>query len=91
MLKDKGFSGGGMLSREVCSSRIRVGFEVTDLYLGKTGWHAHANQKHGLQAGKYHMNFADLDGVGTEAVRKANMECDIAAVDEVGPMELVSE
>ena len=91
MLKAKDFTGGGMPSREVCSSRIRVGFEVMDLYLGKTGWHAHTNHKHGPQVGKYHVNFADLDGVATEAVRRANKKCDIAAVDEVGPMELFSE
>jgi nucleoside-triphosphatase THEP1 len=91
MLKVKGFTGGGMPSREVCSSRMRVGFEVMDMCLGKTGCHAHTNQKHGLQAGKCDVNFADLDDVGTQAVRKANKECDIAAVDEAGPMELFSE
>jgi nucleoside-triphosphatase len=91
MLKAKGFTVGGMLSREARSSRIRVGFEVIDLYTGKTGWLAHTNQKYGPQVGKYHVNFADLNGVGTEAVEKANKECDIVAVDEVGPMELFSE
>ena len=91
MLKVKGFTEGGMPSREVCSSRTRVGFEVLDMCLGKTGCHAHTNQKHGPQAGKYDVNFADLDDVGTQAVRKSNKECDTAAVDEVGPMELFSE
>jgi nucleoside-triphosphatase len=91
MLKAKGFTVGGMLSREVRSSGTRVGFEVMDLYTGKRGWLAHTNQKYGPQVGKYHVNFADLEGVGTEAVKKAIKECDIVAVDEVGPMELFSE
>jgi nucleoside-triphosphatase len=91
MVKAKGFTVGGMLSREVRSSGIRVGFEVMDMYTGKTGWLANTNQKCGPQVGKYHVNFADVDSVGTEAVRKANKECDIVAVDEVGPIELFSE
>lgn len=91
MLRTRGFTVGGMLSREVRSSGTRVGFEVLDLYTGKTGWLAHTKQKHGPQVGKYHVNFPDLDGVGTEAIEKANKECDIVAVDEVGPMELFSE
>ena len=91
MLKTRGFTVGGMLSREVRSSGTRVGFEIMDLYTGRTGWLAHTNQKRGPQVGKYHVNFPDLDGVGTKAIETANKECDIVAVDEVGPMELFSE
>jgi nucleoside-triphosphatase len=91
VLKAKGFTVGGMVSREVRSCGTRVGFEVMDLYTGKTGWLAHTNQKYGPKVGKYHVNLADLDGVGAEAVQKANRECDIVAVDEVGPMELFSQ
>jgi len=91
MLKAEGFTVGGMLSREVRVSGTRVGFEVMDLHTRKTCWLAHTNQKYGPQVGKYHVNFAGLNGVGTEAVKKANKEFDIATVDEVGPMELFSE
>lgn len=91
MLKAKGFTVGGILSREVRSSGTRVGFEVMDLYDGKKGWLAHTSQKYGPQIGKYGVNFADLEGIGTEAVKKANKICDIVAVDEIGPMELFSE
>jgi len=90
-LKARGFSVGGMVSREVRSCGTRVGFEVTDLCTGKTGWLAHINQKYGPKVGKYRVNLGDLDSVGVEAVQKANEECDIVAVDEVGPMELFSE
>jgi len=91
MLKTKGFSVGGMVSREVRSCGTRVGFEVSDLCTGKTGWLAHINQKYGPKVGKYRVNLGDLDSVGVEAVQKANEKCDIVAVDEVGPMELFSE
>jgi len=91
ILKAKGLTVGGILSREVRSNRTRIGFEVTDLYTGETGWLAHTNLKYGPRVGKCHMNFADLDGVGTDAVRKTNKGCDIVAIDEAGPMELFSE
>jgi len=91
MLKTKGFSVGGMVSREVRSCGARVGFEVSDLYTGKTGWLAHINQKYGPKVGKYRVNLNDLDSVGVQAVQKANEKLDIVAVDEVGPMELFSE
>jgi nucleoside-triphosphatase len=91
VLKAKDFTVGGMVSREIRSGGTRVGFEVMDLYSGRTGWLARTDQKYGPQVGKYRVNLADLDGVGAEAVQKANKECDIVVVDEVGPMELFSE
>jgi nucleoside-triphosphatase len=91
MLKARSFTVGGMVSREVRSCGTRVGFEVKDLHSGKIGWLAHTNQKYGPQVGKYHVNLADLDGIGAEAVQKASKECDIVAIDEVGPMELFSK
>jgi nucleoside-triphosphatase len=33
----------------------------------------------------------DLDAVGAEAILKAVRECDVIAIDEIGPMELFSE
>ena len=33
----------------------------------------------------------DLEKVGVEAILKAVRECDVIAVDEIGPMELFSE
>jgi len=91
MLIAKGFTLGGMLSREARSSGTRVDFEVMDLYTGKTGWPAHANQKHGSQIGKYPVSVDSLYGVGTEALEKANKECDVVAADEFSSMELFSE
>ncbi|MGQ9507747.1 MAG: NTPase [Candidatus Bathycorpusculaceae bacterium] len=90
-LKAKGYSVGGMISREVRSCGTRVGFEILDLSSGRRGWLAHVNQKVGPQVGKYRVNLADLDGVGAEAIFKAVMECEVIAIDEIGPMELFSE
>ncbi|MEM2419717.1 MAG: NTPase [Candidatus Bathyarchaeia archaeon] len=90
-LKTKGYRVGGMVSREVRVGGTRIGFEIIDLASGKRGWLAHVNQKTGPQVGKYRVNLADLDGVGAEAILKAVKECDVVAIDEIGPMELFSE
>ncbi|MGB9684557.1 MAG: NTPase [Candidatus Bathyarchaeales archaeon] len=91
ILRTKGYRIGGMVSREVRSGGTRIGFEILDLASGKRGWLAHINQKTGPQVGKYCVNLEDLDKIGVEAVLKAVRECDVIAIDEIGPMELFSE
>ena len=90
-LKAKGYSVGGMLSREVRSGGVRVGFEVLDLSNDKRGWLAHVNQPSGPQVGKYRVNLEDLNSIGAEAIVKAAESLDVVVIDEVGPMELFSE
>jgi nucleoside-triphosphatase len=90
-LKAKGYSVGGMISREARLGEIRVGFEIWDLSSDARGWLAHVNQKSGPQVGKYRVNLDDLNGIGVKAIVKAVEDCDVIAVDEVGPMELFSE
>lgn len=91
VLKTRGYSVGGMISREVRSGEARVGFEVLDLSSEKRGWLAHVNRKSGPQVGKYRVNLEDLNNVGVEAIFKAVRDCDVVAIDEIGPMELFSE
>ena len=91
LLKERGYKSGGMLSREVRESGVRVGFEILDLGSQKRGWLAHVNQKTGPRVGKYRVNLADLEAVGAEAITDAVENCDVVAVDEIGPMELFSE
>jgi len=90
-LRARGYSVGGMISREVRSCGERVGFEVLDLSNDRHGWLAHVNQPSGPRVGKYSVNLSDLDRVGVEAVVKAVGGCDVVCVDEIGPMELFSE
>ena len=90
-LKARGYSVGGMVSREVRSAGVRVGFEVLDLSSNRRGWLAHVNQPSGPQVGKYRVNLEDLNSIGVEAIVKAVDKCDVIAIDEVGPMELFSE
>ncbi len=91
VLKARGYSVGGMISREVRTCGARVGFEILDLSSGRRGWLAHVNQKHGPRIGKYRVNLEDLDNIGAEAIATAVENADVVAIDEIGPMELHSE
>jgi len=90
-LKSKGYSVGGMLSREVRSGGNRVGFEILSLTDNQRGWLAQVDQKQGPQVGKYRVNLFDLDRVGVAAIAEAVDVCEVIAVDEIGPMELFSD
>jgi nucleoside-triphosphatase len=90
LLKAKGVSVGGIVSREVREGSARVGFEIVDLTSGKHGWLAHVNQQGGPQVGKYHVNLEDLEGIGAKSIIEATEKCSVVAIDEIGPMELYS-
>jgi nucleoside-triphosphatase len=90
-LKESDCKVGGMISREVREDVTRVGFEILDLQSSKRGWLAHVNQKSGPQVGKYRVNIEDLNAVGAQAILDAVENCDVIAIDEIGPMELFSE
>ena len=87
----KGCSVGGMISREVRSCGDRVGFEILDLSNDRHGWLAHVNQKAGPKIGKYRVNMKDLENIGVSAIEQAVRSMDVVVIDEVGPMELLSE
>lgn len=89
-LKAEGCTVGGMISREIREGGTRVGFEILDLNSGRRGWLAHVNQKNGPQVGKYRVNIEDLNSIGAEAILAAVENCDVIAIDEIGPMELLS-
>jgi len=89
-LKAEGYTVGGMISREVREGGARVGFEILDLNSSRRGWLAHINQKTGPQLGKYRVNLEDLDSIGAQAILAAVEDCDVIAIDEIGPMELFS-
>lgn len=90
-LKESGYSVGGMLSREIRGGRKRLGFEILSLSSPKRGLLAHVSQKTGPQIGKYRVNIEDLKRVGTQSIAEAIEKCDVVVIDEIGPMELLSE
>ncbi len=90
-LRARGYSVGGMTSREIREGGARIGFQITDLKTGDRGWLAHINQPTGPQVSKYRVNLSDLEAIGVKAIHTALREADIVVVDEVGPMELFSQ
>lgn len=90
-LQNRGFKIGGMITREARQDKTRVGFEVEDLSTGRKGWLASVNQPYGPRIGKYRVNLADLEEVGAKAILKATTEADVITIDEVGPMEMLSD
>jgi len=90
-LKTKGFSLGGMISREVRKSGSRIGFEILDIASGRKGWLAHIKQPVGPKIGKYRVNLNDLNSVGVKAILEALEKADVIVIDEIGPMELYSK
>ncbi len=89
-LKNRNYTIGGMFCREVREGGIRVGFEIRDISTGQRGWLAHVNQPTGPTIGKYHVNLTDLDVISAGSILDALKNADILAVDEIGPMELLS-
>jgi nucleoside-triphosphatase len=90
-LKAKGYTVGGMISRDVRISGSRTGFEVVDLSSGMKGCLASVRQERGPRVGKYRVDIDDLNRVGVKAIMGACEELDVVVVDEIGPMELFSE
>jgi len=90
-LRANGYTIGGMATREVCSRGVRIGFEILDLASSDRGWLAHVNRKTGPRVGKYRVNLEDLEKIGVNAIRNALQNMDVVAIDEIGPMELLSK
>jgi nucleoside-triphosphatase len=89
-LSKHNYAVGGMICREVREGGMRVGFEVMDLSTGQRGWLAHIQHSDGPTVGRYHVNLTDLSMVGAGSIVDAVHNADILAVDEIGPMELLS-
>ena len=89
-LRDRNYAVGGMVCREVREGGIRVGFEIRDISTGQRGWLAHVNQATGPSIGKYRVNLTDLDIISAGAIFDALKNADVLAIDEIGPMELLS-
>ena len=90
-LSSRGYKIGGMTSQELKESGNRVGFKIENYISGKKGWLAHVHQPFGPRIGKYRVNLQDLDSIGVAAIMQALKDADIVLIDEIDPMELLSE
>lgn len=89
-LKSAGLIVGGCSTGEKRVKGVRTGFEVRDLASGVVGVLATAEGGLGPKVGKYRVNLKDLAEVGAAGLFRAAENSEIIAIDEVGPMELVS-
>lgn len=85
---------GGFYTREVRDAGRRTGFEIVtlegetaplattreDLHFARSGHH-----------GRYRVNLAGLEQVAVPALRAAHRAGDLVIVDEIGPMEILSD
>ncbi len=89
LTSQSGFKIGGIQTTEIRREGYREGFSIRDLATGKTGTLSHIKGR-GPRFGKYHVNLEDLGRIGVKALRNA-LSCDLVVIDEIGPMELISE
>lgn len=92
IIKDRGYSVGGIITQEIRDKQKRIGFEILNIESGKKGVLAHIDLKKGPKIGKYRVNSKDLDEIGVAAITDSlnRSKIDLIIVDETGPMELTS-
>jgi nucleoside-triphosphatase len=90
LLKRAGVVVGGIISPEVRVGGRRIGFNIIDLSTGDVGVMARlcSYRDSPLRIGRYCVYEEEVLRVGLRALKRALMEADIIAVDEIGPMEV---
>jgi len=91
LLRGEGFRVGGFYTRELRETGVRKGFEVVDIQSGETALLASASAGPGPRIGRYVVMLSNLEKLGVASLEKSLETCDVLAVDEVGPMELLSD
>ena len=88
-LKQRGLKVGGIISREIRSNNVRIGFEFVDLITSERATLSSTTGS-GPRMGKY---FVDLDGCRFAVKRliEAIKNSDVIICDELGPMEFKSK
>ncbi len=88
MLKERGYTVGGIICPEIRKDGVRQGFEIVDL-LGRRGTLAHVSLYSPAvpTISRYGVNTRDLDAISREALER---RAEAFIVDEIGPMELRS-
>lgn len=81
---------GGFYTEEILKDNQRIGFKIKTLN-GKEAILAHQEIKSNLRLGRYGINLKGLEEVGIKAIEEAIDKKKIIIIDEIGPMELVSQ
>jgi len=81
---------GGFYTQEIRAHGVRKGFEIVTLD-GRRGTLAHVDIRGGPRVGKYGVDVAAVDRLAVTAIREAIAACGLVVIDEIGPMEILSE
>jgi nucleoside-triphosphatase len=81
---------GGFLTREVRIGGSRQGFEIATL-AGERGILAHVDIRGRHRVGRYGVDLRSLETLGVSAILRAVEAGGLVVIDEIGPMELLSE
>lgn len=81
---------GGFYTQEIRERGVRKGFEIVTLD-GQRGILAHINIQSPKKVGKYGVNISALDTIAVASIQAAVAEQKIVVIDEIGPMEMLSE
>lgn len=81
---------GGFYTQEIRAHGERQGFEIITLD-GRRDTLAHVNLRGRKRVGRYGVDVAALDTLAVTAIEKAIAAGGIVVIDEIGPMEILSE
>jgi len=91
ILASMGLRAGGIICPEMREGGTRIGFKMVDLLTGAEVLLAHVNMKGGPTVSKYCVNLAGVDAMSKGAIEDALSRSDFIVIDEIGPMEVLSE
>ena len=80
----------GFITQEIREGGTRKGFKIITLD-GNEGILAHVDLRSTSRIGKYGVDLGALEDLGVRSLKRALEESTLAVVDEIGPMEILSQ
>jgi nucleoside-triphosphatase len=90
LLADCKLEAGGFFTQEVRVGGARRGFEIVTL-TGERGVLAHVDIRGRHRVGRYGVDLSSLEALGVSAIQGAVEAGGLVVIDEIGPMELLSD
>jgi nucleoside-triphosphatase len=84
------YEAGGFYTQEIREGGRRKGFKIVTLD-GQQGTLAHVDFNEGPRIGRYGVDLAAIDRIIVTSLEQALQEKSLVIIDEIGPMEILSE
>jgi nucleoside-triphosphatase len=84
------YDAGGFYTQEIREGGRRVGFRLVTLD-GREATMSHVDFPKTFRVGKYGVDLTVIDGLGVRSVQDAISQGGLVVIDEIGPMEVLSE